>query len=148
MFKNILIPTDGSERSEKVIQHGVILAKTLNARITGVHVIQFPYVGPMGNGFGAFNPNLLLQLQEAARTDGNRYLDHIEAAARAAGVPCERVLVESEAPWKGILDTAREKRCDLVMMAAHGRRGIAALVLGSETYRVLTHSKIPVLVYR
>lgn len=148
MFKNILIPTDGSELSEKVARDGVSLAKLLNARITGVHVVRLLYVAATGVDYGLFDPNLQLRIQEAAREDGKRYLDQMEAVAGAAGVPFERVLVENEQPWKGILDTAREHRCDLVMMAAHGRRGVVALLLGSETNKVLTHSKVPVLVYR
>lgn len=147
MFKNILIPTDGSEHSEKVATDGVELAKALNAKIVAVHVIQFPYVAAGGEP-GAISPNLVVEVHEALRADGNRYLDRIRALAEAAGVPFERVLLEDRPPWKGILEAAEKYRCDMIMMAAHGHRGIIALVLGSETYKVLTHSKIPVLVYR
>lgn len=148
MFKNILVATDGSERSEKVIGDGAVLAKQLGARITGVHIIQLLYIGPSGGEFGLFDPTLQKRIEESARADGNRYLDRIESAATAAGVPFDRVLVKDVPPWKGIIDTAESKGCDLIMMAAHGRRPVAALVLGSETNKVLANSKIPVLVHR
>lgn len=148
MFKNILIPSDGSELSEKAIENGVVLAKTLKAKVTGVHVLQIPYIPPPGDAYGVFDPNLQLRIEEAAHAEAERILAHIEAEARKAGVPFERVLVEYVPPWKGILEAAEKHRCDLILMAAHGRRGILALVLGSETNKVLTHSKIPVLVYR
>ncbi len=147
MFKNILIPTDGSELSEKVAQHGAALAKLVGAKITAVHV----FLTNLGIYYGEavwVDDKLQLQLRQAAQAEGNKYLDQIEAAARAANVPCKRVLIEGASPWKGIVEAAERNGCDLIMMAAHGRRGLAAVVLGSETNRVLTHSKIPVLVYR
>ena len=148
MFNNILIATDGSELSAKAVDNGVVLARTFRARITGVHVVQFLYVAPGGGGHTTLSDSLQAQIREGALSDGNRYLDDIQKAATAAGVPFERVLVENEPPWRAIVETAQEKGCDLIVMAAHGRRGIAALVVGSETHKVLTHAKIPVLVYR
>lgn len=147
MFKNILIPTDGSALSEEVAERGATLAKAFGAKITAVHI--FPTnIGVYYSEAVWVDDKMQMQMREAAEAQGNKYLDRVEGAAKAAQVPCERVLVEGDSPWKGIVEVAEQKGCDLIMMAAHGRRGLAALVLGSETNRVLTHSKIPVLVYR
>lgn len=147
MFKNILIPTDGSALSEKVVYDGAALAKRFGARITGVHVAPATYVIHYGE-IGPYDVRSEKELRELARTAGGKYLDRVEAAAKSATVKFERVLVESDDPWRGIIKAAQRKKCDLIMMAAHGRRGLSALVLGSETNKVLVHSKIPVLVYR
>jgi len=147
MFKNILIPTDGSKFSEKVDKDGVALAKLFNAKITGVHVTQRVFILPMED-FAAYDAEVLKRIEEDARKAGKRYLKHLETAARAGGVTYESVLVDEKPAWEGIMEAAQKHHCDLIMMAAHGRSGIKALVLGSETHKVLTHSKIPVLVYR
>lgn len=150
MFKHILIPTDGSELSERAAKEGVALAKVLEAKITGIHVIPLSFSAYVG--FYGEIPWVDMELQErlrqAGRAEGNKYLDRMQKMAQAAGVKFEHVLLESDQIWKGIVDTAEERRCDLIMMATHGRRGLSALVLGSETQKVLTHSKIPVLAYR
>jgi nucleotide-binding universal stress UspA family protein len=78
----------------------------------------------------------------------NRCLSRVSAAAKLAGVPCETLHIEHEHVYQAIIDTASARRCDLIVMASHGRRGVSAVVLGSKTVKVLTHSKIPVLVYR
>jgi nucleotide-binding universal stress UspA family protein len=147
MFKNILIPTDGSELSEKVVKDGVALAKVINAKITGVHIFPSHHISPYGE-FGPSDDVVQKQMRDAATAQGNEFLDRIEAAAQSAGVSFERVISEDDDAWRGIIDAAQKKKCDLIMMSAHGRRGLSALVLGSETNKVLTHSKIPVLVYR
>ena len=147
MFKHVLIPTDGSELSAKVAQQAAALAKMFGARITAVHM--FPAnLGVYYSEAVWVDEKMQTQMREAAQQQGDKYLAQVCAAAKAAQVACESVLLEGDSPWKGIVDTAEQKGCDLIMMAAHGRRGLAALVLGSETQRVLTHSKIPVLVYR
>lgn len=150
MFKHILLPTDGSELSQKAARDCITLAKTLNAKVTGVHIIPSTFSAVIG-----FDPDvpwidveLQERMREAATAAGNKYLDGIEAQAKSAGVKFERLLIESNHIWKGIVDAAKDQRCDLIMMAAHGRRGLSALVLGSETNKVLTHTNIPVLVYR
>jgi nucleotide-binding universal stress UspA family protein len=84
----------------------------------------------------------------AAKRAGKKALDEIEAMADAAGIEFGSTIVAASTPWEGILKTAKAKRCDLVVMASHGRRGLSGLLLGSETTKVLTHSKIPVLVCR
>jgi nucleotide-binding universal stress UspA family protein len=147
MFKHILIPTDGSELSDKAIKNGVAFARAVGAKITGLHVI--PATMPIYYGDMTWiDAKIDQKLREAARAQGSKHLDRVEATARSAKVECERVLVEADMVWQTIIDTAAAKRCDLILMAAHGRRGLAAVVLGSETNRVLVHSKIPVLVYR
>lgn len=148
MFKNILIPTDGSKFSEKVVKDGVALAKLFNAKITGVHVTQKVFILP-SEDFAAYDAEILKRIEDTNRKAGQRYLKHLEAAAHAGGgVKYESVLVEEKPAWEGIIEAAQKHHCDLIMMAAHGRTGVKALVLGSETNKVLTHSKIPVLVYR
>lgn len=147
MFKNILIATDGSGLSKKAVKEGVRLAKSLGVRIIAVHVYPAHFGLSYGN-LSVIDERTQDRLRKQAREEGARYLEQACAAAEAAGVECERVLLENDSPWKGIVNTARRKRADLIMMAAHGRKGLSALVLGSETNKVLVNSKIPVLVYR
>lgn len=133
MFKHILVPTDGSEISQKAITAAVTLAKTLRAKVTAFHM--YPSNFGVYHGEGAWVDNRLHDdLRAAAEEEGKKYLNRVESAG--------------EAPWNGIIQTAERNSCDLIVMAAHGRGGVAALVLGSQTNKVLTHSKIPVLVYR
>ncbi len=146
MFKNILIATDGCELSDKTARNGVVLAKTLNAKVTGVYVVP-AHVAVAYGEMAWVDDRLGAQMREFARADGNKFLDRIQAAAHAAGVSFERVVFESDQVWKGILDIAQQQGCDLIVMAAHGRHGLVALLLGSETNKVLTHAKIPVLIY-
>ena len=147
MFKNILIPTDGSELSDKAVKHGVALARAFGAKLVGLHVMPDP-VALYTTEVAWADDRILERMREAAVADGKKYLDAFQAAADAGGVKFERVLRQDDQVWKGIIDTAKEKDCDLILMAAHGRRGVAALLIGSETNKVLTHSRIPVLVYR
>lgn len=147
MFKHILIATDGSRLSAKAVKEGVRLAKSLGAKIAAVHVYPSHFGISYGN-LGIIDAQTQNRLRKRARAEGEKYLERACAAAEAAGVACERVLLENDQPSKGIIGAARRKRCDLIMMAAHGRRGLSALVLGSETNKVLVNSRIPVLVYR
>jgi len=144
MHTHILIPTDGSELSDEAIQYGTALAKAANAKVTGVTVsTPFHFLSV---------PDRVADTIESYRqrmtTVASRRLAKVKTIAEAAGVGCDIVHVEQEHPYKAIIDTANAKACDLIVMASHGRRGISALVLGSETVKVLTHSTIPVLVYR
>lgn len=149
MFTNILIPTDGSELSQKAVNAGIDLAKALQARITALHVVVLPSVYPLEMGMmPPLGEHVEDNVEKALQAAGETYLDRICMAAAAAGLACDRLLVKNNDPWKGIVETAQTKRCDLIIMGAHGRRGLSALVLGSETNKVLSHSKIPVLVYR
>jgi nucleotide-binding universal stress UspA family protein len=148
MYKHILVPTDGTKLSARAVRAAVALARTCGARITGVFVIP-PYVPPVyaeGMLYVAdIGPRRHKELMAKA---AKKALDALGAEARRGRVACASATPLADQPWDGILKTARAKRCDLIVMASHGRRGIAGLLLGSETTKVLTHSKIPVLVCR
>lgn len=143
MYKHILVPTDGSELSRKAIEHAIALAKITGARVTGIMVSTPFYI---------FAGDLDLMTQEQYSKSivavAKRYLDQVKQIAAAADVPCDVIHAEEVLPHQGILDAAKYLHCDLIVMASHGRRGLSAVVLGSETVKVLTHSSVPVLVYR
>ena len=143
MYKHILIPTDGSESSERAAQAAVALAQAFRARLTGAHILP-RHLGRIYGDLAWVDERRDMQMREVA----SGYLDRIAAAAKGAGVAFEPVLQSGEPVWRAILQVAEDKGCDLIVMAAHGWRGIAALVLGSETSRVLIHAKVPVLVCR
>jgi nucleotide-binding universal stress UspA family protein len=145
MFKHILIPTDGSDLSRKAILYGVQLAKESGAKVTGLTVTE-PYQ-PAGMDT-VFIPMDQGDYEEQSRLLSEKAMEQLKMAAQAAGVPCETVREVFDQPYRAIIDAAQALGCDLIVMASHGRRGISALLLGSETAKVLTHSTIPVLVYR
>ena len=145
MFKHILIPTDGSERSARAVTQGIALAAVLDARVTAL--MATPAIPPIIlEGLAAPLHNEVLE--QNAKDYATRSLAVAAQAAAAAGVRCETIHLEHEQPWEVIIQTAEQKGCDLIVMASHGRAGVSAVVLGSETNKVLTHSKIPVLVCR
>ena len=145
MYTNILIPTDGSELAGKAVQHGIALAKRIGAKVTALTVLPPFHMFTTDTQMIEDTPaQYKVRMQEHAE----KTLGAVARAAQAAGVACETVHVEHEHPYRAIIDTAESKGCDLIVMASHGRHGIAAIVLGSETVKVLTHSKIPVLVHR
>ena len=146
MFKNILIPTDGSEQSQRAIRSGVDLAKIHGARVTGIHVI--PDYHLLIAYEGAFDPVTEERIEEEAKSRADTYLGFLREAARAAGVQCSTVCETSDHPYDAILRTCDTSGCDLILMTSHGRKGLAAVLLGSETRKVLTHAKVPVLVVR
>jgi len=146
MFKHVLIPTDGSELSQKAIRIGVELAKFHGARVTGVHAI--PDYHLMIAYEGAFDPVTEERIEKEARMRAENYLGFIKKTAAEAGVPCETVCETSDHPYDAILKVAKAKDCDLILLHSHGRKGLAAVLLGSETRKVLTYSKIPVMVVR
>lgn len=143
MYKHILIPTDGSEASERAAKAAVAMAQAFEARLTGVHVLPQRLGGIYGD-LAWVDERRFLEMREVA----SDYLDRIAQAAKAAGVAFEPVIRSGEPIWRTILQVAEDKGCDLIVMAAHGWRGMVALVLGSETSRVLVHAKVPVLVIR
>ncbi|MBO0758460.1 MAG: universal stress protein [Bradyrhizobiaceae bacterium] len=149
MYRHILIPTDGSELSEGAVKHGVALAKSINARVTGLTVstpFHLPSAAfPVGPLIPAITPK---EYRDRIEAICSSYLFSVKNVAAAAGVTCDTVQVEHDQPYLAIIDTAARKQCDLIVMASHGRRGASAIVLGSEAVKVLTHSSIPVLVYR
>ena len=145
MYKHILLPTDGSELSEQAVNYGVALAKDANAKVTGI-TVSTPF------HIFVVEPGMVTDTPESYRTHMDtiaaKRLAYLKDAATAAGVSCEVLPTYHEQPYQAIIDTAINRGCDLIVMASHGRRGISAIVLGSETVKVLTHSTIPVLVYR
>ena len=145
MFKHILIPTDGSDLSRKAILYGVQLAKEAGAKVTGLTVTE-PYQ-PAGMDT-VFIPMDEGDYEEQSRVLSEKAVEQVKIAAQAAVVPCETIREIHDQPYRAIIDAAHALGCDLIVMASHGRRGISALLLGSETVKVLTHSTIPVLVYR
>ncbi len=145
MVHNILIATDGSELADKAVLQGIALAKALGARVTGVTVSEPFHV------VTADVPMVEDTLDEYDRRVAEKaraVLSRVERAAQDAGVPCDTVHVSEDDPYEGILKAAAQTGADMIAMASHGRRGIAALLLGSQTRKVLTHSTLPVIVYR
>lgn len=143
MYNNILIATDGSQLSRKAITHGIMLAKALNARITVV-TVSSPLYGDMMGEASLHLP----EMEQLAFKHAAEHLEEVGRMASSANVACETVHVSGKFPYEGIINTAATKGCDLIVMASHGWRGLQALLLGSEAQKVLTHSKIPVLVHR
>lgn len=146
MFKNILVPTDGSEQSRDAVKTGIELAKVHGARVTGVHVI--PDYHLLIAYEGAFDPLTEERIEQEAKARAEVYLGDIREAAKAADVPCSTVCETSDHPYEAILRVCEAANCDLILMTSHGRKGLAAVLLGSETRKVLTHAKVPVLVVR
>jgi nucleotide-binding universal stress UspA family protein len=146
MYKHILLPTDGSPLSDIAVSNGLQFAKATNARVTGFYVmVQRPL-----QSFEEFAP---VDAQapahdEISRQEAQQYLKAVADRARALGVPCETCSVPHTSPHQAIIKTAIDKGCDLIIMASHGRKGVTGELVGSETARVITHCKIPVLVYR
>jgi nucleotide-binding universal stress UspA family protein len=146
MFKNILIPTDGSELSQRAVRVAVDLAKLHRARLTGIHVI--PDYHLLIAYEGAFDPVTEERIEEDAKARAENYLAFVRKIAADAEVPCDTVCETSDHPYDAILKAADGRHCDLIVMTSHGRKGLAAVLLGSETRKVLTHTRIPVLVVR
>jgi nucleotide-binding universal stress UspA family protein len=146
-YKHILLPTDGSALSDQAVKAGVALAQALGARVTALFVAPAPtplvFEGGLPVAYMTPEEHGALSARAAAH-----YLGVAEKAAKAAGVPCECASVIGEYPADAILEVAKKRRCDLIVMASHGRRGIKAVLLGSETSKVLAHAKVPVLVHK
>jgi nucleotide-binding universal stress UspA family protein len=146
MFKHILMPTDGSEHSERAIERGIELARLCGSRVTGIHVMQ-DY--RMMIGAEDIAPGELEEGVEAReRERAARFLAFVENAAAAAGVTCDSVIVKGHQPYDAIVDAANERGCDLIVMTSRYRKSLASLLLGSEATRVLHRASIPVLTFR
>jgi len=148
MFKHILVCTDGSTLSNKAVDAAIKLARDLGAKLTAFHATQeypvnpYPEYAIVG---GLLAPEDWKQDQEKR---ARRILEKVQARAKQAGVACSMRHASNADPYDAIISAAKKSRCDLIVMASHGRRGIQGFVLGSETHKVLTHGKVPVLVYR
>jgi nucleotide-binding universal stress UspA family protein len=145
MYKRILLPTDGTELCERAVLHGIALAKVVGATVVGVTVTQplhsaLPWKMVPKDLAGIIYSETVKLAEEK--------LAAVRRLALAAGVQAESVRESNDHPWEAILKAADRKQCDLIVMATHGRRGVSAVVLGSETQKILTHSSIPVLVVR
>jgi nucleotide-binding universal stress UspA family protein len=147
MFKHFLVPTDGSQLSLKAAQHAVSLAKEVGAKVTFFFSKPDYPVAFYGEG-ALIDPTTPEKFAEIADRQAREILSQTEKLARDAGVEFASVAEVSDLPYESIIQAAEGARCDLIFMASHGRRGISGLLLGSETQKVLTHSRIPVLVYR
>ena len=145
MYKRILLPTDGTELCERAIRHGTALAKLAQAKVVGVTVTQ-PLHSAVPRSFIPKNLAGIIHSETVKIADEK--LAVIQRLAETESVEFENVRQSNDHPWEAILQTAKDKQCDLIVMASHGRRGLSAVVLGSETQKVLTHSSIPVLVVR
>ncbi|WP_332671255.1 universal stress protein [Aromatoleum sp.] len=147
MFKHILVPTDGSPLSEGTVSRAVSFAKDAGARITFFYA-QPDFPMPIYGEGALIDPTTPEQFSKSAEAEARKILNSAKSEADAAGVAADTDTVVNEVPYEAVIDAAERHGCDLIFMASHGRRGIAGLLLGSETQKVLTHSKVPVLVYR
>jgi nucleotide-binding universal stress UspA family protein len=147
MYKHILVPTDGSELSRSAVEAALALAKAVGARVTGVHVVPSKPLSSL-EAWVHGNKETSAQLAAIQKENARRYLAEIAVRGHAVGVPCQCRQVAGDQVYEEIVRLARARRCDLIYMASHGRRGTADVILGSETVKVLTHSPLPVLVHR
>ena len=144
MYQRILVPTDGSEITAKAAQAAIALAKLSGATLVTICAKEpFPY-----SAISEMQPVPPQEFYDAQERIAASRVKAVTDAAAAAGVSCAGFTVEALHPWEAILDLAKSQACDLIVMASHGRRGMAALLIGSETSRVLTHSPLPVLVIK
>jgi len=147
MFNNILVPTDGSKLSQKAVQEAILLAKITGAKVLALHV----YPKFAGSPYGTYGPAEEILAEAHVRhheAEAGKLFAIMKHLASAARVVLETALVESDDIHQQILAVAKKRKCDLICMASHGHRGLAGVLLGSETHKVLTHSTIPVLVMR
>jgi nucleotide-binding universal stress UspA family protein len=146
MYRKILLPTDGSALCETATTTGIDFAKFAGAGVVAFHAIPatsyliYTEAGP--------SDVLAEQFERDAVARGERLVKAVSDQAKQAGVPCETLTLVNDHPWEGIIEAANTRGCDLIFMASHGRKGLSALLLGSETTKVLTHTKVPVLIYR
>ena len=145
MYKHILVPTDGSELSSAAIDQALQLAGALGARLTALTVAEPLHFMPVTPGTAQ---TVRAEYEAHIKEEGLRILGSVQAKANAAGIVIETVQIAAGDAWQAIVDTAKERGCDLIFMASHGRRGVSAFLMGSVTTKVLSHSTIPVLVYR
>lgn len=144
MYQRILVPTDGSENTQKAVQTAVGLARLTGAKLDTLSVKEpFPY-----SAISEMQPVPPQEFYDAQERIAAMRVKEVVDAAAAAGMACQGATVEALHPWEAIIDHAKTQGCDLIVMASHGRRGLHAILLGSETQRVLIHTTIPVLIVR
>jgi nucleotide-binding universal stress UspA family protein len=144
MFQSILVPTDGSDVTTKALQAAIELARQFKGQLHALSVKEpFPY-----SAMSEMQPVPPQEFYDAQERIAAARVKAVVDAAQAAGLSCTGHTVEALHPWEAIIDLAKTQQCDLIVMASHGRRGVAALLLGSETQRVLTHSPLPVLIVK
>ena len=149
MFKHILFPTDGSLLSSAALTKAALLAKLLGAKFTAMHVTGAYH--PVFDSDGFVIPEiktLRKRFEEEETARANKILEEAGKFAAGLRVDCTSVIATSDLPYRAIIEQAGKSGCDLIVMASHGRRGLEGVLIGSETQQVLTHSKVPVLVYR
>ena len=147
MFKHFLVPTDGSALSLRAAKSAIRMAKAHRARITALYVAPEYHPNISGDYFPAsFVPRSVFD--QHIKIAADKYLGQVSKAAVSAKVPCTTVTANNDSPYLAIIKIARARKCDLIFMASHGRKGLARLLIGSETSKVLTHGKLPVLVHR
>lgn len=145
MYEHILIATDGSELAEKAVEQGLTLAQKLGAKVTAITVTE-PWTSAVSGEWAVAFP--VEEYEKAAAANASKILGHVTAAAEKIGIACETVHVKDQFAAEGIVDEAKARNCDLIVMSSHGRRGFAKFVLGSQATKVLTHSTIPMLICR
>lgn len=149
MYKHIMLPVDGSELSLEAEKKCMALAKSIGAKVTAIHVLPHFHLHVLA---WATPKAMITKIEdghdEETKKVVQKMLAEVEERAKAAGIKCDSLLVVGDNPYEGIIENAEKSKCDLIMMASHGRRGVDAVLLGSETIKVLTHAKIPVLVVR
>ena len=147
MFKHILVPTDGSKLSLKALDLAAGLANATDARVSVLHVS--PSYPTMIGGDGYMVTPIMPKEWDISSAKGTALIrEQVEKRAKAKSVAVQFLSVTVDQPYIGIIDVAKRKKCDLIVMASHGRKGLSALLIGSETTKVLTHCKVPVLVCR
>jgi len=147
MYKHLLVATDGSKLSAKAVTHAIGLAGALDARLTAFYVAP-DYPLPMVAEGVVFEPVSRKEYASLMAKEAARIVGAVASKAKAAGVDCATDHAIAPTPWEAILAAAKKRKCDAIVMASHGRRGVSALLLGSETQKVLTHGKLPVIVVR
>lgn len=147
MYQRILVPTDGSTLSKKAMRSAVELAASLGAEVVALNVVP-RYPTSYFEGGISVSPGEVARVEKQWAEHGQALAEDVEKAAAKAGVKAKAITVRSDLVAEAILAAAKKNKCDLVVMASHGRKGIKRLLLGSETQHVLTHGNIPVLVLR
>jgi nucleotide-binding universal stress UspA family protein len=148
MYKHIMLALDGSDLSLKALKEGIALAKSMRARLTAITVVPHFHLSIRSGR----TSNLVRRLEKEHEQESKKHAEELHAdikgRAKAEGVQCDSLIVVGDSPYEEIISHAKKGNCDLLVMASHGRKGWDAVILGSETTKVLTHSKIPVLVVR